>query len=129
MTTEPDAETHEPADPINWPHGHVAVTRANAHEGRAVQLATEDVDVVLTDDTANECIQINLASTRHFLHSTTARELSNMLLALNGLPVTVTVHGVNHSAGGAAARTLSKALLARINEWNRIAIANGALPV
>lgn len=88
---------------------------------------------MLTDDTANECIAINAASTRHFLHSTTARELSNMLLALNGLPVTITVHGVDHIAGGAAARTLSKALLARINEWNRIAIAiaiaNGALPV
>lgn len=89
----------------------------------------EDVDVSLTDATSSECIAIDLADTRHFLHSTTARELSNMLLELNGLPVTITIHGVDHSAGGATARTLSKALLARINEWNRTASAEGFLPV
>jgi hypothetical protein len=45
------------------------------------------------------------------------------------LPVTIMVHGVEHRGGGAAARTLSKNLLARISEWNPRAIANGLLPV
>ncbi len=129
MTRNPENETHEPAEAVDWPHGHVAVTRMNAKGQQHQQLTTADVAVTLTDATAEECIAIDLAETRHFLHSSTARELSNMLLDLNGLPVTITIHGVEHSAGGAAARTLSKALLTRINEWNRTAIAGGFLPV
>lgn len=89
----------------------------------------DNVGVEITGDTAGECIAITLGDTRHFLHSTTARELTNMLLALSGPPVTITIHDVNHSAGGAAARTLSKALSARLKEWNRTAAAGGFLPV
>lgn len=121
-------ETHEPAEPVNWPHGHVAVTRAGRGEAPA-ELTTSNVQVVLTDDAAGECMALELADTRHFLHSTTARELSTMLLNLNGQPVTITIHGVEHRAGGAAARTLSKELLARIKEWNRIAVSAGVAPV
>lgn len=124
MTRHPENETHEPEVPVNWPHGHVAVTRMNS-AGTEGQLMTVDIDVTITDATAGECIAIDLAETRHFLHSTTARELS-MLRELNGLPVAITIHGVEHRAGGAAARTLSKTLLARINEWNRTARAEGA---
>lgn len=129
MPKQPENETHEPAVPIDWPHGHVAVMRMDPAARQLQQLATDDVNVSLTDATASECIAIDLAGTRHFLHSSTARELSNMLLELNGLPVTITIHGVNHNAGGAAARTLSKTLLARINEWNRTAVDGGAEPV
>lgn len=85
--------------------------------------------MTITDATAGECIAIDLADTRHFLHSTTARELSSMLLALNGLPVTITIHGVDHSAVGVAARTLSKSLLARISEWNRTTTDAGFMSV
>lgn len=115
----PITETHEPEEPINWPHGHVAVARANIKGGKTGWLTVDSVGVELTDDDDDECIAVTLADTRHLLHSTTARELSNMLLALNGLPVTITIHDVNHSAGGATARTLNKALIARLNEWNQ----------
>lgn len=53
------AETHEPAVPRNWPGGHVGVA--------------------ITDPTADECIEVTIHGVRHYLHSTTARELSNML--------------------------------------------------
>ena len=52
-------ETHEPDVPQNWPHGHVGVE--------------------LTDDDQDECIAVTVHGVTHFLHSTTARELSNML--------------------------------------------------
>jgi hypothetical protein len=55
------SETHEPAQPQNWPNGHVGVA--------------------LKDDKQGECIEITVHGVRHYLHSTTARELSNMLLA------------------------------------------------
>lgn len=115
----PITVTHEPDEPINWPHGHVNVTRADTNAGKTDWLTLENVSVELTDDNDDECIAVMLADTRHLLHSTTARELSNMLLGLNGLPVTITIHDVNHSAGGATARTLNKALVARLNEWNQ----------
>jgi hypothetical protein len=51
--------THEPEMPQNWPHGHVGV--------------------VLTEDTADECIEVTIHGIRHNLHSTTARELEKML--------------------------------------------------
>lgn len=117
-------ETHEPAVPENWPHGHVTVTRAERN-GVSADLLTSNVAVTLTDDNEIECMALDLGATRHFLHSTTARELSNMLLAVNGQPVSITIHGVQHHAGGTAARTLSKELLAKIKEWNRTAQAAG----
>ena len=54
------SETSEPAIPQNWPAGHVGV--------------------ILTGDDRDECIEITIHGVRHYLHSTTARELSNMLL-------------------------------------------------
>ncbi len=54
-------ETHEPRIPQNWPEGHVSVA--------------------LTEDEWDECIEVTIHGVRHFLHSTTARQLSNMLLA------------------------------------------------
>ena len=53
-------ETHEPAVPQDWPNGHVGVA--------------------LTDDDQDECIEVTIHGVRHYLHSTTARELSNMLV-------------------------------------------------
>ncbi|MGY4541182.1 hypothetical protein ACVWY0_001091 [Arthrobacter sp. UYNi723] len=129
MSTHPiPAETHEPDMPTDWPHGHVAVARAE-RDGVLADLLTSNVAVTLTDDAEDECLALDMGDTRHFLHSSTARELSNMLLALNGQPVRITVHGVEHRAGGAAARTLNKELMAKIKEWNRTAIAAGMPPV
>ncbi len=122
------AETHEPDVPTNWPHGHVAVSRAE-RDGTPIDLLTSNIAVTLTDGTEDECLALDMAGTRHFLHSSTARELSNMLLALNGQPVRITVHGVEHRAGGAAARTLNKELMTKIKEWNWTAAAAGMPPV
>lgn len=57
---QPISETHEPHTPRNWPHGHVGVE--------------------LTGDDQGECIEVTVHGVKHYLHSTTARELSNMLL-------------------------------------------------
>jgi hypothetical protein len=54
-------ETREPPLPQNWPDGHVAVT--------------------LTGNDEAECIEDTTRGVRHYLHSTTARELSNTLVA------------------------------------------------
>lgn len=54
-------EAHEPPAPQNWPNGHVAVA--------------------LTGDDKDECLEVTIHGVRHFLHATTARELSNMLIA------------------------------------------------
>jgi hypothetical protein len=51
--------THEPATPINWPHGHVCVE--------------------LTDADQSECVRVWIHGHMHFLHATTARELAKML--------------------------------------------------
>lgn len=118
------AETREPDVPIDWPHGHVAVTRSG-RDSVSAELRISDISVKLTDASESECIAVDLGATRHFLHSTTARELSNMLLALRGQPVSITIHGVQHSAGGATARTLSGELVKSINEWNEMARAMG----
>ena len=56
---EPVTVTHEPEVPNNWPDGHVGVA--------------------LTGDDQGECIEVTIHGVRHYLHSTTARELSNML--------------------------------------------------
>ncbi|WP_157071361.1 hypothetical protein [Curtobacterium ammoniigenes] len=37
--------------------------------------------MALTGDDKDECIEVTIHGVRHFLHSTTARELSNMLIA------------------------------------------------
>lgn len=54
-------ETHEPPVPQNWPDGHVAVT--------------------LTGNDEAECIEVTIDGVRHYLHSTTAHEHSNILVA------------------------------------------------
>lgn len=53
-------ETHEPAMPQNWPDGHVAVALTGVEE--------------------TECIVVTIHGVRHYLHATTACELSNMLV-------------------------------------------------
>jgi hypothetical protein len=58
------AVTHEPAVPSNWPDGHV--------------------DVALTDWEESECIVVTIHGVQHFLHSTTAHELSKKLDARIG---------------------------------------------
>lgn len=59
--THSPTPTHEPAVPQDWPMGHVSVA--------------------LTPDEIDECIEVVIHGAKHYLHSTTARELSNMLLA------------------------------------------------
>lgn len=61
MVREPITETHEPDVPINWPEGHVGVA--------------------LTEDDQDECIEVTIHGVRHYLHSSTAQELSRMLSA------------------------------------------------
>jgi len=53
-------ETHEPPVPQDWPDGHVSV--------------------VLTNDDIGECIEVTIHGVRHYLHSTTARALSDRLI-------------------------------------------------
>lgn len=55
------AATHEPLVPTNWPDGHVGVA--------------------ITDPDDDECIEVTIHGVRHYLHSSTARELNNMLAA------------------------------------------------
>jgi hypothetical protein len=53
-------ETHEPLKPLpNWPKSHV--------------------NVVLTGTDQNECIEVVVHGIKHYLHSTTARALEEML--------------------------------------------------
>lgn len=54
--------THEPAIPYNWPWGHVSAA--------------------LTGDDAEECFLVTIHGVEHFLHATTVRTLSDMLLSL-----------------------------------------------
>lgn len=56
---EPITVTHEPEVPLNWPDGHVGAA--------------------LTGDDQGECIEVTIHGVRHYLHASTARELSNML--------------------------------------------------
>ncbi|AQX81785.1 hypothetical protein SAMN06295974_1939 [Plantibacter flavus] len=51
--------THEPKVPQNWPDGHVGVE--------------------LTGSDDAECIVVTIHGVRHYLHSSTAYELSKML--------------------------------------------------
>jgi len=57
-------ETHEPPMPQDRPEDHMAVT--------------------LTGDDEAECIEVKIHRVRLFLHPTTARELSNMLVVRIG---------------------------------------------
>lgn len=52
-------ETWEPERPHNWPRGHV--------------------DVKLTGDDQLECILVEIHGVKHYLHTTTAKELEKML--------------------------------------------------
>lgn len=61
MVHERITETHEPDVPVNWPEGHVGVA--------------------LTEDDQDECIEVTIHGVRHYLHSSTAQELSRMLSA------------------------------------------------
>ncbi|MGD8168565.1 hypothetical protein ACEXOS_015190 [Herbiconiux sp. P16] len=58
-THEP--ETHEPKKPQSWPAGHANVALTGADQG--------------------ECIIVTVHGVRHYLHSTTARALSDKLLS------------------------------------------------
>lgn len=58
---EPIAETHEPDQPKDWPDGHVGVALTGSDQG--------------------ECIEVTIHGVRHYLHATTAEELSKMLKA------------------------------------------------
>lgn len=53
------APTHEPEVPVSWPEGHVGVE--------------------LTGPEHLECIEIVVHGVTHYVHSTTARALQNML--------------------------------------------------
>ncbi|UOE43173.1 hypothetical protein [Agromyces larvae] len=122
-------ETHEPVEPIDWPNGHVQVAAAPRLAGSEHSLSDADINVALTAEDANECILITIGEARHYLHSTTARALSDKLLAFNGPPVMITIHGITHTTGGATARASNTSLRARLVEWNRNAVAKGVLPV
>lgn len=52
-------ETHEPDQPRDWPHGHVGVE--------------------LTGNDEDECIVVTIHGVKHYLHSSTTRELNKML--------------------------------------------------
>lgn len=54
-------ETREPETPIDWPEGHVNVT--------------------LTGDDQMECVLVEIHGVKHYLHTTTARELEKVLHA------------------------------------------------
>ncbi|MGH2613740.1 MAG: hypothetical protein ACRDJC_00735 [Thermomicrobiales bacterium] len=43
------SETHEPAEPNDWPDGHVSVTIARPAGADARRLTTAEIDLVLTD--------------------------------------------------------------------------------
>lgn len=122
-------ETHEPEEPINWPEGHVSVEREprDANSGDRVKLA--DVGVLITGDDELECIRVSLAGYRHFLHSSTARALSDQLAAHDGHAVAITIHEVTQTAGMKASRALRQSLERRLTEWNKIAVAGGEAPV
>lgn len=76
VATPLPAVTHEPSVARNWPQGHV--------------------DVTITDPDDDECIAVTIHGVRHYLHSTTARELSNMLeTKLDEWNGTARAHGLN----------------------------------
>lgn len=113
--------THEPDEPINWPHGHVGVTEPTNEVDKSERVRLQDVAVTITGPDADECMMVTLGDHDHYLHSTTTRELSNMLLpfAFTNRAAAVTVHGVSHVLNSKASRSLSMQLQQRLDEWNR----------
>jgi hypothetical protein len=122
-------ETHEPDEPINWPEGHVLVERETRNAEPLDRLKLAEVGVSITDMDADECILVALADHKHFLHSTTAKALSDQLLSHDGHAVAITIHGVTHTVGQNASRGLRQTLERRLTEWNKYARSNGALGV
>lgn len=108
--------THEPALPVDWPNGHVSVEPGDSDVAGA--LDEDQVDVTLTNADVDECMLITIGDYRHYLHSTTTRELSNMLRSLVGHRASVTVHGMRHSLQEDAVTALDVQLRQRIAEWN-----------
>lgn len=111
-------ETHEPDEPINWPDGHVSVVREPRSADSRERIKLADIDVKLTDLEDDECILVSLAGCRHYLHSTTARALSDKLIIHDGHAVAITIHDVKHSVGRNASRALRQTLQRRLTEWN-----------
>lgn len=122
MTTQ---ETHEPDIPINWPHGHVAVTDEPDGADARDRLRLRDVEVTITDPDDDECMMIRLGGHQHYLHSTTTRALSNMVNAHGERAAAVTVHGITHTLNATAARSLGQLLQKRLSEWNAVARKSG----
>lgn len=116
MTTQ---ETHEPDVPVNWPYGHVAVSSEADGAEAGDRLRLNDVGVTITDLEDDECMMIRLGEHRHYLHSTTTREFSNMVRAHGERAAAVTIHGVTHTLNQKAVRALSQLLQRRLDEWNR----------
>ncbi|TGY36290.1 hypothetical protein E5344_11005 [Microbacterium laevaniformans] len=121
-------ETHEPDFPFNWPEGHVFVERSTRNAQQIEPVRVSAVDVEITDDDEDECIMVSIARHRHFLHSTTARALSDMLVANDGSAVEVTVHSVRHLLGEKTARALRQLLQRRLREWNADFAGPAGLP-
>lgn len=113
-------ETHEPDEPINWPHGHVGVSTPSAEEAKSQRLRLQDVDVTITDPDADECMMVTLGGHDHYPHTTTTRELSDMLVPFGSSEraAAVTIYGVTHVLNSKASRSLSLRLQQRIDEWN-----------
>lgn len=118
-------ETHEPDIPINWPHGHVAVSDEPAGADARDRLRLRDVEVTITDPDDDECMMIRLGGHQHYLHSTTTRELSDMMQTRGDRAAAVTVHGVTHTLNATAARSLAQLLQKRLSEWNARARERG----
>jgi hypothetical protein len=76
------------------------------------------VGVTITDPDDDECLMIRLGEHRHYLHSTTTRELSNMVLAHGERAAAITIHGVTHTLNQKAVRALSQSLQRRLEEWS-----------
>ena len=113
-------ETHEPSEPINWPDGHVSVVREPKAVSSLDRVKLAEIAVSMTGMDEDECIVVGLAGHRHFLHSTTARALSDKLVKQYGRAVEVTIHGVRHRLGEKASRAFQQALQRRLAEWNKM---------
>jgi hypothetical protein len=116
MTIE---ETHEPNEPINWPDGHVSVVREPQGATSPERVKLAQISVSMTELDEDECIVVGLADHRHFLHSTTARALSDKLATQNGRAVEITIHGVRHRLGEKATKAFQQVLQRRLAEWNK----------
>lgn len=104
---------------MDWPGGHVSVVPDKSAPTRPERLRLADIQVLLTDESDEECVVVLLGGHRHYLHSTTARVLSDELLRIER-SATITIHQVKHSAGRNVTSALGKAIQRRLAEWNRI---------